>query len=495
MPHELNAKTLSNLPSTVQGLKYDRSKVTAGIVHIGVGNFHRMHQEVIVNRVLALPNQEHWGVIGAGLGNSNSSKQKAKDLKDQDGLYTATEFSSDGSQTTEVIGSLLDYLLVPDEPEKFLDVLASPNIRIVGLTITEGGYNIDEDSGEFKLDTPDVAEELKTNKPRTVFGYIVEALDRRRKAGVAPFTVASCDNLRGNGDTARTAFVGFAKAKDASLAEWIDKNVTFPNSMVDRIVPSVGSKQLEHLNSLSGINDKQPVYGETFLQWVVEDKFCNGRPELGEVGVQLRNDVPLFETMKGRVLNATHSVLAYPAILSGIELVYEAMDNKPIYDFVTRFVNEDTLPILEGPPGVDKKEYTQAVLDRFSNRAVADQMLRIGHYGSAKIPVFHRKTIETLLKDNGHIDREAFFLACFARYLEGVDDNGKKFEVVEPALSKKDWEELKSDDSLGVLRTSPLAPLKLDKNERFVEAFTLASKTIAEVGVQRALKEKNDGRW
>lgn len=495
MVQELSSKTLSSLPSTIEGLKYDRSKVTAGIVHIGVGNFHRMHQEVVMNRALALPNHEHWGVIGAGLGNSKSSIQKAKDLRAQDCLYTSTEFSADGNKMVEVIGSLIDYHHVPEDPEGFLKILSSPSIRIVGLTITEGGYNIDESSGTFKVDAPDVAEDLRSSTPKTVFGYVVEALDRRRKAGTAPFTVASCDNLRHNGDTARLAFLGYAKAKDAALAEWIDKNVTFPNSMVDRIVPSVGPKDAEKLNAQSGIADKSPVYGESFLQWVVEDKFCNGRPDLGAVGVELRNDVHLFETMKGRVLNASHTVLAYPAILSGIEIVYEAMENKPVHGFLTRFVYKDSLPILEGPPGVDMKQYADTVLSRFANHAVGDQMLRVGHYGSAKIPVFLRKTIETLVANGGHIDRVAFFLACFAKYLNGVDDNGNKFEVHEPALSDKDWEELKSDDGLGVLRTSPLAPIKLYENDTFVKAFTLARDTIAKVGVQRALKEDTTGKW
>lgn len=495
MAQTLSSQTLYNLPSHVEVPKYDRTKVTPGYVHIGAGNFHRMHQEVVMNRVLALPNHDQWGVIGAEMLKTKNSQLKSEGLKSQDGLYTSTEFGPGGSSSTQVIGSMVDYIHVPDDPFKFLEILSSPNIRIVGLTITEGGYNIDEATGEFRVDAEHVLDDLKSNVPKTAFGFITEALNIRRKAGISPFTIMSCDNLRHNGDTARKAVVGFAKAKDPSLAEWIDQHATFPNSMVDRIVPFVTDQEYNRLNVRSGIQDHVPVYGESFLQWVIEDKFCNGRPDLGAVGVELRHDVSLFETKKGRILNAGHSVLAYPAILSGIDLVYDAMNNEVVYGFLTRFLGKDVLPILQGPPGVDLRKYADVVLERFGNAAIEDQTLRLGHFGSAKIPVFCRETIETLVKNEGELDRAAFFLACFSRYLAGVDDNGKKFDVVEPALSGEDWEELNAKDGLGVLRTSVLSPLQLANNENFVQAFLRANDAIAKFGVQRAIKEDSLGRW
>lgn len=474
---------------------YDRTKVTPGYVHIGAGNFHRMHQEVIMNKVLSQPGNEHWGVVGAEMLSTPGSVQKSASLKAQDGLYTSTEYDFEGKPSTQVIGSMIDYVHVPDDPEGFINLLSSPNIRIVGLTITEGGYNIDEATGKFRVNSEDVQHDLKSDIPKTAFGFIVKALERRRRAGIPPFTVMSCDNLRHNGDTARKALLGFSEAVSPSLAEWVEDNVSFPNSMVDRIVPFVTEKESQRLNQRSGVNDQAPVYGETFLEWVMEDKFCNGRPDLAAFGVRLRNDVSLFETKKGRILNACHTFLSYPAILSGIEIVSDAMNNQPIYGFLTRLLGRDILPILEGPPGVNLHEYADIVLQRFGNAAIEDQTLRLGHFGSAKIPVFLRATIETLIEEDKDIDGIAFFIVCFARYLNGVDDKGNKFKVVEPALSKEDWEELKAADGLGVLRTSVLSPLHLDKNQKFVKAFHHANETIAKVGVQQAIIDDTTGRW
>jgi len=494
MPKLCN-RTLDRLPPGVAVPGYDRSLVSAGIVHIGIGNFHRTHQAVFVDRCLHLAHHQGWGIVGVGLGRGAAAEAKADAFGRQDGLYTVTEYGSDGDGQTRVIGAMVGYLHAPREPERALALLASPNIRIVTLTITEGGYNIDERTGAFRLDEPEVARDLAGAVPRTAFGFIVEALARRRAAGVPGFTVVSCDNLRHNGDTARKAIVTFARAREGALADWIERDVAFPNGMVDRIAPTVTPEDRRRLNAGSGVDDRMPAIGERFIQWVIEDRFPNGRPDLGAVGVQLRDDVALFEAAKGRVLNAAHMMLAYPALLCGYRLVHEAMQDKRLRGFLQRFLRRDAIPLIEGPLGISLPDYAEVVLERFANPAVGDQLLRIAQDGAAKIPVFHRRTIELLLETQGHLGREAFFLACFARFLDGRNDAGTAYEVVEPTLSAEDQVELRASDGLGLLRTSPFAALRLDHHDGFVAAYRAAASAIARDGVGRALDADDGLDW
>lgn len=490
---ELCDRTLNRLPSGVAVPSYDRSRVSPGIVHIGVGNFHRTHQAVFIDRCLHRPGQENWGIVGVGLGRGAAAEAKAEAFVRQNGLYTVTECGPDGDGQIRVIGAMIEYLHAPQDPKRVLALLASPAIRIVTLTITEGGYNIDERTGAFRFDEPEVARDLAGNVPRTVFGILVEALARRRAAGVPGFTVVSCDNLRHNGDTTRVAVVGFARARNAALAEWIEREVAFPNGMVDRIAPTVTQEDRRRLNAQSGIDDLMPAMGERFIQWVIEDRFPNGSPELGAVGVELRDDVALFEAAKGRILNAAHMMLAYPALLCGYRVVHEAMRDERLRGFLRRFLQRDAIPLIEGPAGVHLPDYAEVVLERFGNPAVGDQLLRIAQDGAAKIPVFHRRTIEMLLETGGHLAREAFFLASFAHFLGGRDDAGEAYEVVEPTFSAEDQVELRAADGLGLLRTSPFAVLRLDRHDDFVAAYRAAASAIARDGVGRSV-EANDAR-
>ena len=484
----LSNQTLAKLDPKILKPGYDRNELTAGIAHIGVGNFHRAHQAVYIDRCLHQPGQSHWGIAGIGLGNSASAQAKAEAFQRQNGLYSVTEFAPDGTAATRVIGAMIEYLHAPTNPGAVLALLASPQIKIVSLTITEGGYNIDEVSGEFLLDTPDVVHDLAGHAPRTAFGFIVEALARRKAAGVAPFAVVSCDNLRGNGNVARKAIVGFAKGRDTVLADWILGNVSFPNSMVDRIVPKVSEAERLRLNSRSGLDDRVPVMSESFIQWVMEDQFPSGRPALEQVGVELRDDVPLFEAVKGRLLNASHMLMSYPSLLCGHRLVHEAMGDQRITRLLDAFMELDAIPLLEGPTGLSLNAYKEMVLDRFSNAAVGDQLLRIAHDGAAKIPVFHTKTLSLLLKSGGDIRREAFFLACFAHYFGGKDDAGKAFEVLEPNLTAGDLTALNDPDGLGLLRTTPFKALALDEHPGFVTAYRSAAEAIASNGCGVALE-------
>ncbi len=486
---KLSQLSLGSLGASIAIPQYDRSAVRPGIVHFGLGNFHRVHQAVYVDRCLHSPGNEGWGICGVELIDNPGTKAKAEAYRAQDCLYSVTEYAPDGAASTRVIGAMVEYLHAPDDPEAVLARMTHSDTRIVSLTITEGGYNLDETTGVFKLGTPDVAHDLAGGPLRTAFGFIVEALRRRREQGIGPFTVMSCDNLRHNGGTARKAIVSFAKAKDADLAAWIDSHVDFPNSMVDRIAPQIPPAVRERLNQRSGIDDAVPALGETFIQWVLEDDFQAGRPPFEQVGVEMRNDVPAFEFMKGRMLNASHILLAMPGIMLGYRIVHEALADARLYRLLETFLDRDAIPRIEGPEGISLEAYKRAVLERFSNPAINDQLLRIAFDTNAKIPVFHSRTLEMLLEDGGDIRREAFFLACFGAYLTGRDDKGEAFDVVEPRLTEHDWELVRSGNPIDLLRTSPFVKLGLADHADFARAYAGYVAAIQATSVGQTLDE------
>ncbi|MFV0406884.1 MAG: mannitol dehydrogenase family protein [Propioniciclava sp.] len=465
--------TLADLPPALERPRYDRSQVGVGIAHFGVGNFHRVHQAVYVDRCLHLPGHQQWGIVGIGISDGPQARTKAEAYRRQDGLFTVTEMSPDGARQARVIGAMVDYLLAPANPEAVLHQLSDPNLRIVSLTISEGGYPIAADSGDFVDSDPAIAADIgQTAPPTTVFGFIVRALARRRADGLPGFTIVSCDNLRGNGATTRKAVCGFARHVDPGLAEWIADQVTFPNSMVDRIAPYVSAADSDQLNAATGVDDELPAIGERHLQWVLQDEFVQGRPALDQVGVQFRTDVGVFEAVKGRMLNATHVLMSYPALLLGHRMVHEAMADPDIRHLLETFLARDVVPRLTGPHGVDLHAYGEEILDRFANPAVGDQLIRIATDGSAKIPVFHAATLADLLAAGADIKREAFLLACYQRYLvEARDDQGDALEVTEPSLRTEDRESIPGPDGLGVLRLEALAALGLDQHQGFVSSF------------------------
>ena len=486
---KLSNATLVEVPSHVSRFGYDRSRLRPGIVHIGVGNFFRAHEALYVDRCLHLPGQEAWAIVGVGLGDGPGKKEKAEAIRSQDGLYTLTEYSPDGTVSTRVIGSLIEYLHAPAETEAVFDRLASPDTRIVSLTITEGGYNIDETTKEFVLAEQSVQHDLThSTTPKTAFGFIVEGLARRCVNGLNGLTVLSCDNLRSNGDVARTAVLAFARARDATLASWIEEHVSFPNSMVDRIAPSVGRAERARANAQTGVEDETPVIGESFTQWVMEDEFIAGRPAFDQVGVQLRNDVEKFEAIKGRLLNASHMMLSYPALMCGYRLVDEALRQPAIAAYLDAFMDKDVIPLLKGPDGVSLEDYKRQILERFANPAIGDQLLRIAQNGIAKLPVFLSKTLSELLDRGGAFERVALCLACFEHYLHGHDLQGSTFPVDEPHLTTEDKALLQSQDPLAVLKLSPFKALQLFADDVFIKAFLAARKHLASRGPVAALR-------
>lgn len=473
--------TLASI-TTVPTPAYDRSRVSIGIAHFGVGNFHRAHQGVYIDRCLAVPGSQEWGILGIGTSDGDTARKKAQDFAEQDGLFTVTEFDPSGASSSRVIGSLVGYLHAPSDPEAVLVALSDPALRVVTLTITEGGYFTDDRTGAFDTGAPGVRHDAGHPVPTTVFGYLVRALARRRDAGAAPFTVVSCDNLPGNGGITRRAVVGLAELVDPELATWIEDRAGFPNSMVDRVVPYVSGTGRDRLNASTGVADLLPVSTETYLQWVLEDDFPAGRPDLAAAGVQLTSDVTPYETVKLRLLNASHVLLAYPSLLIGHRAVHEAMADPAITDLVGAFMTRDAIPLLTGTVDIDLAEYGRSVIERFANPAINDQLLRIATDGAQKIPTFHTPTITHELTTGGDCRRSAFLLACYQRYLTGTDDTGTPFDVTEPSLTAAARTLALEDDGAGVLRIGAFGELGLATNEDFVDRFHTMLDSLREHG-------------
>ncbi|MCP1243728.1 mannitol dehydrogenase family protein [Acetobacter lambici] len=484
----LTLKNLGNVESPVHLPDYNPLDIKAGIVHFGVGNFFRAHEALYIDKILKA--EPTWGIIGVGLTQGDHSTKKAAMFQAQDCLYSLTECAPSGDRSIRIIAALRDYLLAPQNPQSVLEHLTSPDIHIVSMTITEGGYNINEVTGLFDLDTPAVKNDLQNpTNPTTVFGYVVEGLRRRRDAGLNAFTIMSCDNLRHNGDVARKAFLGFAQARDPELADWIARNATFPNSMVDRITPTVTADIAKQLNTASGLDDALPVVAEDFHQWVLEDKFADGRPDLAHAGVQFVSDVTDYEHVKIRMLNASHIMLCFPAILLGYEHVDQAVKDPALKQNVENFLTRDVIPTLKAPPGVNLQQYMQSVLSRFSNPAMADQTLRIASDGCAKIQVFWTQTVRDLLLDGKDCSRIAFGMAAYLEMLRGVNALGQTDKTSEPAYTAEQEALIRSDDYAAGLKLPAFDAWRdLDSHvldQRVVEL----RKVIRAQGIRAALSE------
>lgn len=469
----LSAATLGELPRAIARPAYDRRKVVAGIAHLSVGNFHRAHQAAYVESCLADPGHAGWGICGIGVLDGEGERAKALGFRRQDGLYGLSLFPARAEPSSRVIGAMVDYLHAPDDPAAVVARLADPTIRIVSMTITEGGYNLDEATGRFRLDAPGVVHDLANPQaPKTVFGLVASALERRRAEGRPAFTVLSCDNLRHNGEAIREAVLAFAGARDAGLAGWIERNVTFPNGMVDRITPAVGPADAARLNRLTGFEDRVPVFAEDFAQWVLEDRFCSGRPALETAGVQFTDDVAGYEQVKLRMLNASHSMLAYPGLLGGYGVVHEAMADPRLHGLLRAFLDRDVIPLLTPPAGMSLAGYRDKVLERFSNPAINDQLARIAADGATKIPVFLADTIGACLRSGGDHRRLAFLLAAFTRHLEGTPQ--------EPRLTPADLASVHDADPTAPLRLSTFDGLGLADAPAFVSSYVGFRRRIAD---------------
>ena len=477
-----------NTKTQVHPYHYDRNGIKAGILHIGVGNFHRAHEEYYTNRLLEYPDQQEWGICGAML--LPGDERLYRILKRQDCEYTLTVCGRDGHDEAYRIGSLVGLLWGVEAPEAVLDKIADRDIRIISMTITEGGYNIEKSTGEFMFSDRDVQHDLKNpQSPRTVFGFIAEGLRRRMTAGNGPVTILSCDNLQHNGNTARKAFTSFIHAQDKELALWVKDNVTFPNSMVDRITPATRPEDVIRLNEKNGTDDNAPVYCEDFIQWVIEDDFIAGRPAWENVGVEFTSDVTGYENMKLSLLNASHTAPSYPSFLSGYRKVDDAMHDGRIAKFVRTFMDKDITPYVPAPGNTDLDLYKQTLIERFGNRSVSDQISRLCFDGISKFPVYVMPNLIKMIRDNADLTRVAYLIAAYRHYLKyRTDDNGAVFEIAEPWMTKEDEAVTASDNPMDFLGLSAFKSTDLKQSPEFVKKYTDMVEAIRSKGAMATLE-------
>ena len=484
----LNTTTLSSLDPAVAVPTYDRTAARTGIVHFGVGGFHRAHQAMYLDRLMNEGKALEWGICGVGVLPGDKRMKDALDA--QDGLYTLVLKYPDGRFEPRVIGSILEYLFAPDDPDAVIEKMADPATRIVSLTVTEGGYNFNAVTGEFEADNPQVQHDLQPGvAPKTTFGLITEALVRRRERGVPPFTVVSCDNIQGNGDAAKKSFGAFARLRDPDLGEWVESEVAFPNCMVDRITPVTTDEDREEIARRFGVEDRWPVVCEDFTQWVLEDHFGQGRPPLEDAGVQLVDDVMPYELMKLRLLNASHQGLCYFGYLTGYRLVHDVCQDPLFANFLLAYMDREATPTLEPVPGIDLEEYKPNLIARFSNASVRDTVARLCAESSDRIPKWLLPVIRHNLEHGGEITRSAAIVASWARYAEGTDEQGEPIQVVDRLADRLTATARRQhDDPLAFLRDREVFGDLVD-DDRFTTVYRQHLESLHENG-SRATLEK-----
>ena len=484
----LNAQNLGSLPRDLPVPAYDRDQLRSGIVHFGVGGFHRAHQAMYLDRLMNDGKALDWAICGVGVMPADRRMQEV--LTAQDGLYTLVVKAPDGTLQPRVIGSIREYLFAPDDPEAVIEKMAGPAVRIVSLTVTEGGYNINAVTGEFVADNPDVQHDLQPGAtPKTTFGLITAALARRRERGVPPFTIMSCDNIQGNGHAARRSFVAFATLVDPELGRYVEDTVAFPNSMVDRITPVTTDDDREEVRKRFGVDDGWPVVCEPFTQWALEDAFTEGRPPFEDAGVQVVADVEPYELMKLRLLNASHQALCYFGYLAGYRLVHDVAQDPLFAEFLLAYMDREASPTLEPVPGIDLTDYKHQLIERFSNAQVKDTVARLCAESSDRIPKWLLPVIRHNLETGGEIQRSTAVVASWARYAEGVDERGRPIEVVDRLRDELMATARRQDeDPLAFIANRELFGDLID-NERFVSTYRSALASLHTKGARATLED------
>ncbi|MDO3386251.1 mannitol dehydrogenase family protein [Gilvimarinus sp. SDUM040013] len=423
----LNNETLGQLATTASLPTYDRDAQSAGIVHLGIGAFHRAHQAWYTEALLN-SGASNWQIIGASLRSPTVKNQ----LAEQDGLYTIVERGPQGERF-QVVGAVKDVLVGPESPEALLAVMSDATTKIVSLTVTEKGYCHDPATGNLNVEHPDIVHDLANpNAPKSAIGYIVSALNARRLAGTPTFTVLSCDNLPNNGEVLERVVLQYAEKYDAELAAWIRTNTTFPCTMIDRIVPATTDADRKELEAKLGLRDEGMVLAEPFSQWVIEDKFCSERPAWEDAGALLVSDVHAFEIMKLRLLNGSHSLLAYTGYLAGFDYVSEVMNEPLLAKLCQIFMDREVGQTVQVPVGFDMEEYKVQLRERFSNPGLKHRTWQIAMDGSQKIPQRWLQTLQAQLDGNGDIELLCLALAAWIQYVSGTDEKGEAIDVQDP---------------------------------------------------------------
>ena len=484
---KLGLNTLENLPESVSCPSYKRSQMSPGMVHIGVGNFHRAHQAWYLHRLMQQGSALDWAIVGSGV-RLPSDEQMRQRLLDQDFLTTLIELDPKGV-SSEVVGSMIGFLPVETDNAALIAQMADPAIRIVSLTVTEGGYYIDPVSGAFDTTHPEIVHDSQNpERPKTAFGAIVAALKSRKENAHQPFTVMSCDNLMGNGAVVQQTVVSLARMSNPALADWIDENCCFPNSMVDCIVPATGEKELSLVREL-GIDDQAPVTHENFRQWVIEDNFCAGRPDWHLVGVTFTKSVHDYEVMKLRILNAGHQILANAGEILSVETISQCMNHPAISAMFSKVQLEEIVPQVAPVPGMEPAQYVKLIENRFSNEAIVDTTRRVAFDGSSRHTGFLLPIVNERVAANLPVEGLALVEAIWARMCEGTREDGTVIEPNDPF-----WDDLK--ETAVSARKRPLAWLEqeqyygnLKDAQSFADAFDRWLEMIWEIGVAKTLDQ------
>jgi len=488
--YKLNAENLSNISERITVSQYDRTTIKTGIVHIGIGGFHRSHEAFYTDQLLHDPNNKDWGICGIALLDFDSRIYNT--LKDQNGLYTLVVKELDGTHTNRIIGSIVEFLYAPENPLAVIEKMASPEVKIISLTITEGGYNYNEATKTFDFTNPLIIHDLEyPNTPKTIFGYITQALKLRQSLGLKGVTIQSCDNIQGNGHMTKMMLLSYVSKAQPDLIDWIESNVSFPNAMVDRITPATTPEDILKLIKTTGIHDAWPVVCEPFKQWVIEDNFIEGRPAWENVGAQFVKDVVPYEKMKLSLLNAGHSVIGIFGALMGYNTIDEAVNNPNIRTFLMHYMDEEVTPTLGDLEGVDLDAYKQSLLERFGNINIKDQIDRICSESSAKFPIFILPTVNAQLQDKGDITSAAFVVAAWAIYSLGKDEKGNGLiikDAMQPVLHAKALESTANPEAF--LEIEAIFG-SLKDSKPFVEAYTTAYNDILKHGVEQCVFDLN----
>ena len=480
----LNLENLDRMPDGVRVPRYRRADLSAGMVHIGLGNFHRAHQAWYLHRLFDQGLCHDWAIIGAGVRAPDAAQRDR--LAAQDWLTTLIELDP-AHRSAEIIGSMIDYLPVEEGNGALIAAMADPAIRIVSLTVTEGGYYIDPSSNGFDAHHPDIQHDVANPAtPRTAFGAMIEALRLRREQGHEPFSCLSCDNLQGNGAILRCTLVSMANMIDPDLATWIENNSSFPNSMVDCIVPATGPDELAQAQDI-GIDDASPVTHENFRQWVVEDDFANGRPAWEKVDVTLGADVQSYESMKLRILNGGHQIVALPGELLGIETIAHATTHPSISRFFHKVIEDEVVPYVASVPDMNPRQYLDLVHRRFSNPKVKDTTRRVAFDGSSRQPGFLFPSIRDGLKNGTSVEGLALATALWCRYCEGTRDDGSTIEPNDPQWSALNKVALAARDDPALWLNQRQYYGDLADNQVFKKAFSEWHILIAADGAEAAM--------
>lgn len=434
MLERLNTESLPRLPADVEKPAYDRSRLTPGIVHLGMGAFHRAHQAVVTDLAMQASGDLSWGILGVSL----RSPATRDALEPQDGLYSlALRDTGPEGQPREqlrVVGSVLRVMVAEEDPNAVLERIAYPQTRIVSLTVTEKGYCHEPATGYLRWDDPDILHDLANpDRPRSTIGILVYGLALRRERGLPPVTLMSCDNLRGNGDTLRNLVLAFALRVDVALTGWIDTHCTFPNTMVDRIVPRTEDGDRERINCRLGLEDAWPVVGEPYLNWVIEDKFAAGRPAWETQGgaTFVRKSAP-YERLKLRMVNGPHSALAYLGAVMGHPTIADAVNEPALRRYVEDMMRLEIGPTLKGIPDVGLEDYRRRFLARVANPALPQRTQQVAMDGSQKLPQRLLDTIRDRMRNGDDTNLLCLAVAAWLHYLRGQDEQGGRYAIQDP---------------------------------------------------------------